>query len=54
MLMDNSALIKVVRIYNEEKIVSLASDVGKLNSHIYINEVRIHPHTTHKNKLKMS
>ena len=32
--MDNSALTKEARIYNEEKTVSLASDVGKLNSHI--------------------
>jgi len=32
--MDNSALTKEARIYNEEKMVPLASDVRRLNSHI--------------------
>ena len=27
---------------------------GKLDSHMEINEVRTHPHTIHKNKLKMA
>ena len=28
--------------------------LGKLDSHMQINEVRTHPHTIHKNKLKMA
>ena len=48
-------MTKDPRIYNGKKTVSSASGVGKVEQpHVKINEVRTHPHTIHKNKLKMA
>ena len=47
------SLIKEVKIYNGEKTVSSISGAGKLDSYMQNNEIRMLPHTIHKNKLKM-
>ena len=40
------------RIYKVENNLQVV--LGKLDSHVYINELRTHPHTTYKNKVKMA
>ena len=40
------------RIYKVENNLQVV--LGKLDSHVYINEFRTHPHTTYKNKVKMA
>ena len=47
-------MIKEARIYNGEKINSSASGVGKPGQPHVNQEIRIYPHTTHKNKLEMA
>ena len=43
------------QVYTIGKRLSLQQvTFRKLDSHMYIDEVRIHPHTIHKNKLKMA
>ena len=48
----NSFLFKEARIYNGEGSLQQVM-LGKLDSYMYKNEIRIFPHITCKNKLKM-
>ena len=43
---------RVARIHSGEKRVSSITVLGKLDSHVYRNEVRTLPNTIHKNKLR--
>ena len=49
----NQSLTKEAVIYNGKKSLQQVV-LGKLDSHMQINEVRTHPHIIDKNKLKMA
>ena len=51
--MNALSLIKVARIYNGEKTISLTSGAGKTGQPLLKNETRTLSNTIHKNKLKM-
>ena len=46
-------LTKKARIYNGAKTASSINGLGKPNSYVQKNEIRILPNTTHNDKLKM-
>ena len=46
-------MTKEARIYNGDKTDTSISGDGKLDSHMYKNEIRTLPNTINKNKLKM-
>uniref|UniRef100_A0A8D0XXZ2 Uncharacterized protein n=1 Tax=Sus scrofa TaxID=9823 RepID=A0A8D0XXZ2_PIG len=52
--MVNQSVTNEVRICNGKRHSLQQVVSGKLNSHMQISEFRTHPHTIHKNKLKMA
>ena len=47
-------LIKEARIYNREKTASSINGVGKRDSYMQKNEIRMLPNNIHKDKLKVN